>query len=41
MLNTAVGNEPVVNTIIDTMHLLAGSPKATDYERPNPQPATR
>src|SRR5215469_4104089 len=40
MLNTAVGNEPVVNTILDTMNLLAESPKATDYERPNPQPAT-
>jgi len=41
MVNTAVGNESVVNTIFDTMNLLAGSPKATDYERPNPQPATR
>jgi cytidylate kinase len=41
MLNTAVGNEAVVNTILDTMNLLAGSPKATDYERPNAQPATR
>jgi len=38
MLNTAVGNESVVNTILDTMHLLAGSPKATDYERLHPQP---
>jgi cytidylate kinase len=35
MLNTAVGNEPVVQTIIETMHLVAGSPKATDYEGPN------
>jgi cytidylate kinase len=41
MVNTAVGNEAVVNTILDTMNLLAGSPKATDYERPNAQPATR
>ena len=41
MVNTAVGNEAVINTILDTMNLLAGSPKATDYERPNPQPATR
>ena len=40
MMNTAVGNEAVVNTILDMMHQLAGSPKATDYERPNPQPAT-
>jgi len=35
MLNTAVGNEPVINTILETMHLVAGSPKATDYEAPN------
>ena len=35
MLNTAVGNEPVVQTILDTMHLVEGSPKATDYERPS------
>ncbi len=35
MLNTAVGNEPVVSTILDTMRLVEGSPKATDYERPN------
>lgn len=41
MLNTAVGNEPVINTILDTMHQLAGSPKATNYEQPNPAPATR
>jgi cytidylate kinase len=32
MLNTAVGNEPVVQTILDTMHLVEGRPKATDYE---------
>src|SRR5581483_9108216 len=30
MLNTAVGNEPVIRTILDTMRHLAGSPKATD-----------
>ena len=41
MLNTAVGNEAVVNTILETMNLVAGSPKATDYEPPNPQHATR
>jgi cytidylate kinase len=40
MLNTAVGNEPVIKTILDTMRHLAGSPKATDYAAPNPQPAT-
>ena len=35
MLNTAVGNEPVMQTILDTMHLVEGSPKATTYEHPN------
>ena len=34
MLNTAVGNEPVVKTILDTMRLVEGRPKATDYESP-------
>jgi cytidylate kinase len=34
MLNTAVGNEPVVQTILNTMREVAGSPKATDYEAP-------
>jgi len=34
MLNTAVGNEPVVRTILETMRLVEGSPKATVYERP-------
>lgn len=38
MINTAVGNEPVVKTILDTMHLVEGSPKATDYENPRAQP---
>ena len=32
MLNTAVGNECVVRTILDTMRIVEGSPKATDYE---------
>ena len=41
MLNTAVGNEPVVKTILDTMHLVEGSPKATDYEAPNAQAVQR
>ena len=40
MVNTAVGNEPVIQTILDTMRLLEGSPKATEYERPN-VPATQ
>lgn len=40
MLNTAVGDEPVIQTILNTMHLVEGRPKATDYERP-PVPANR
>ncbi len=40
MLNTAVGNDPVVETVLKTMRLLEGSPKATDYEG-NPQPSAR
>jgi cytidylate kinase len=34
MVNTAVGNEAVIETILHTMHLVEGRPKATDYERP-------
>jgi cytidylate kinase len=34
MLNTAVGNQAVVHTILGTMRQLAGSPKATAYEPP-------
>src|ERR1700720_3713758 len=34
MINTAVGNESVIQTILNTMHLVEGRPKATDYERP-------
>lgn len=41
MINTAVGNEPVIDTILETMHRVAGSPKATDYFKPSAQPATR
>lgn len=32
MINTAVGNEPVLQTILDTMRVVEGRPKATDYE---------
>jgi len=32
MINTAVGNRAVIDTIRHTMHLVAGQPKATDYE---------
>lgn len=35
MVNTAVGNAPVIQTILDTMHLVEGRPKATDYEPAN------
>lgn len=34
MLNTAVGNGSVVKTILETMNLVSGSPKATEYEEP-------
>jgi cytidylate kinase len=34
MINTAVGDEPVIQTILDTMRLVEGRPKATDYEVP-------
>lgn len=34
MINTAVGNEPVIQTILDTMRLVEGRPKATDFELP-------
>jgi cytidylate kinase len=34
MINTAVGNETVIQTILDTMHRVAGRPKATDFEAP-------
>jgi len=32
MINTAVGNENVIQTILHTMHLVEGRPRATDYE---------
>jgi cytidylate kinase len=32
MLNTAVGNDVVVETILQSMHRLEGAPKATGYE---------
>lgn len=34
MLNTAMGNQQVIHTILDTMLLVEGRPKATDYEPP-------
>jgi len=32
MVNTAVGNEPVIQTILTTMRLVEGLPKATSFE---------
>ncbi|MGA8431699.1 MAG: cytidylate kinase-like family protein [Candidatus Sulfotelmatobacter sp.] len=34
MLNTAMGNESVIDAILNTMHLAKTGPKATDYEEP-------
>ncbi|HKI25107.1 MAG TPA: cytidylate kinase-like family protein [Candidatus Sulfotelmatobacter sp.] len=41
MLNTAVGDEPVIQTILNTMRAVEGAPKATDYERPIVPASTR
>jgi len=41
MLNTAVGDEPVIQTILNTMRAVDGAPKATDYERPRVPASTR
>src|SRR6202163_1784710 len=35
MLNTAVGNEPVIQTILDTMRRVQAQPKATEYDNQN------
>jgi cytidylate kinase len=34
MVNTAMGNESVIETILHTMHMIEGLPKATAYEPP-------
>jgi cytidylate kinase len=34
MINTSVGNESVIETILSTMRLVEGRPKATDYDPP-------
>jgi hypothetical protein len=34
MINTAIGNESVIQTILHTMHRIQGQPIVTDYERP-------
>src|SRR5579863_2504225 len=41
MLNTAVGDDKVVKTILETMRRVEGSPKATGYEQPNAQAVQR
>ncbi len=41
MLNTAMGNEPVIKTILGTMRLIEGHPIATDYENPKVPSAHR
>jgi cytidylate kinase len=41
MLNTAVGNESVVKTILGTMRIVEGGPKATDYEHADAQALQR
>ena len=41
MINVAVGDEPVIKTILDTMRLLQGTPKATDFEQPAAHPVRR
>lgn len=40
MMNTAVGNDAVVETVLATMRRLEGAPKATDYEQ-QPQHSAR
>jgi cytidylate kinase len=35
MLNTAVGDEPVIDTILETMRRVENRPKATGYEAPS------
>jgi len=41
MVNTAVGNAAVVHTVLDTMRLVEGLPKATDYHHPDVPAASR
>ena len=36
MLNTAVGDEAVIETILETMHRVEHQPRATGYEGPDP-----
>jgi cytidylate kinase len=41
MVNTAVGNEAVIETILHAMQLVEGRPKATEYEPPTMPAALR
>jgi len=41
MVNTAVGNDLVVETILNTMRLVEGKPQATGYEPPSVQAVPR
>lgn len=34
MINTAIGNDCVIETILETMRRIEGQPRATDFERP-------
>ena len=40
MLNTAVGDELVIQTILNTMRLVEGRPRATDFETPRVRSST-
>jgi cytidylate kinase len=40
MVNTAVGNEEVIETILHTMHLVEGRPKATYFDHPKVHSST-
>lgn len=41
MINTAVGNEAVIRMIRDTMPLVSGKPKATEFDQPAPEHSHR
>jgi hypothetical protein len=40
MINTALGNEAVIETILQTMRLVQGHARVTDYEPPKVSNAT-
>jgi cytidylate kinase len=41
MVNTAIGDEAVIHTVEHTMQLVAGRPRATDFEHPKVPAASR